>query len=222
MTFEPLRITAHLEREIALPSGSLAIDALLAAAVALRDNMPPAFTSAEVTPIEIPVRREPEGRFHLASFSVVGGWDAHGLRWVNRRFPVAEAQAFGDAKLRRIQITGGPCKSYRLPLHTAWAANDVLTWWVVGNASEIRALLGLVRYLGKRRAVGYGRVARWDVEPCEAWPGFPVLQDGQPLRPLPPDWPGLVATGTAYHPLSYPYDKRNRERPLCAIPERAT
>lgn len=220
MTFEPLRVTAHMERELALPSGALALDALLAAAVALRDNLPPAFTSAELTPIEVPLMREPGGRFHLASFSIAE-WDAHSLRWVNRRFPVAEAQAFGEAKLRRIQITSGPCKSYRLPLHMSYAKDDVIDWYVIGDAAEIEALLGLIRYLGKRRAVGYGRVSRWTVEPCEAWPGFPVLRDGQPLRPLPPDWPGLAACETAYHPLSYPYDKRNRERPLCAIPARA-
>lgn len=214
----PLEITAHLRGPIALPHGPMAIDALLAAAVALRDRIPLALNVADIVDIEIPVEREPGKRFYLASFSV-GQMEAAERHWVNRRFPIPEAQGMGNTKLRTINITSGPCKSYRLPLEAQHLDDDSLRWWCIGDRDEITGLLGLIRYLGKRRAVGKGRVVQWDVEHCEPWgEGFPVVRNGKPLRPLPPDWHGLVDPPLAYRTLHYPYWLHTREA-LCAIPE---
>jgi hypothetical protein len=214
---EPLAITARLQGAVALPYGPLALDSLLAAAVARRDGIPPALSPAEVQPIEIPVEREPGGRFHLASFSV-SETECIERRWVNRRFPLAEAQAMGDAKLRRILISAGPCKSYRLPLETRHMVDDELRWWCIGEREEIEPLLAITSYIGKKRGVGRGRVVRWTVEPCELWDGFPVVRDGKPLRPLPPDWPGLDDPAMAYRTLTYPYWIHAEEK-LCAVPD---
>jgi len=213
---EPLIITAELLGPIALPGGPLAIDALLAAAVARRDGMPPPLSAADVQPIEIPIEREPDGRFHLASFSV-SEVECVERRWVNRRFPLAEAQAMGDAKLRRVLISAGPCKSYRLPLEGQHMVNDAMCWWCIGERVEIAQLLAIISYLGKKRGVGLGKVRRWSVEPCEPWDGFPVVRDGRPLRSLPPDWPGLADPQMAYRTLTYPYWAHAKEQ-LCAVP----
>jgi len=214
----PLAVTAHLAGGIALPSGALALDALLMAAVALRDGLPPLSIGQERPEISIPIEKEPRGRFHLASFAVAD-WEEHELRYVNKRFPVAEAQALAGPKFRRIQITAGPCKSHRIPMETGHLRGDALRWWCLGEAEPIRDLLGLVSHLGKRRGVGLGRVAEWHVEPAEPWPGFPILRDGLPLRYLPPDWPGLASPPPlGYAVLSPPYWERMREE-LCAVPE---
>lgn len=213
----PLQVTATLRGQVALPRGTVALDSLLAAAVAMRDNLPPAFSALDLIPIEIPIAREPGGRFHLASFGECHD-EQHEAAWINRRYPVDMAQAMGDAKLRRIQISTGPCKSYRIPLDVMHLQRDEIRWWCVGLADEIRALLASIHYIGKKRSVGYGAVDRWDVVERETWEGFPVVRDGQALRPLPLDWPGLREPQTAFHPLSFPYDKRNTERPLCAVP----
>lgn len=212
----PLHVVADLVGPIALPHGPMALDALLAWAEAARDGLPPP-SVGEVVPVEIPVAREPAGRFHLCSFSVAET-ECHEHRWVNRRFPLAEAQDFGDKKLHRIQITAGQCKSYRLPLETQWLKYDRLRWWLIGNADGVRELLALVTYLGKKRSVGLGRVRRWTVEPCDPWgDGFPVVRDGRALRTLPQDWPGLADPEIAYRVLTYPYWDHAREE-MCAVP----
>lgn len=212
----PLVVRARLRGGITLPGGPIALDSLLASQVALRAGLPPPRHAGDCQPIEIPVEREPGGRFHLASFSV-SSFEEHSLRYVNRRAPVEQYQTIGSEKIRRVQITSGANKSYRIPMETGHVNGDVLTWWCIGDMEPIRELLSTVLYLGKRRAVGLGRVVQWEIEDCEPWDGFPVVRDGKALRTLPSDWPGLLAPRTAFRTLSFPYWDHSAEV-LCAIP----
>lgn len=212
----PLHIEAVIDSAIALPGGPLALDALLAWAVATRLCLPPPSVGGLV-PIEIPVARESAGRFHLCSFSV-SAVECYERRWVNRRFPLTEAQDLGNEKLKRIQITAGPCKSYRLPMETQRLIDDRLDWWCIGDEAEVRDLLGMVGYLGKKRSVGLGRVKQWTVEPCEPWgDGFPVVRDGRALRTLPADWPGIEEPDVRLRCITFPYWRHEAEE-LCAVP----
>lgn len=214
---EPLHVVARVPGPIALPGGPIALDALLCAAVARRDGLPQ--IEDAFVPIQIPVELAPGGRFHLASFSE-SSFVAHDRHWLNRRFPVAEAQAMGNKKLRRIALSTGPCKSYRIPLEVGYLAGERIDWWCIGDAAEIRSLLSMVTHLGKKRSVGKGEVASWTVEPCEPWPGFPVLRDGRPLRSLPLGWPGIGEHDVAHRVLGCaegPYWQRHREE-TCACP----
>lgn len=214
--FEPLSVTARVGRELVIPDMGMALDSLLAMATCLRDQVPPANTAAEVLPIEIPVEREPAGRFHLCSNSVCD-IAARAKRYTNKRPVIGEAQALAQTA-KRMQINAGPSKGYRIPYETQWPKDGELRWWCIGAAAEIRDLLGLIGYLGKRRGVGLGRVLEWSVEPCEPWSGgFPVVLDGRPLRPLPPDWPGLVDPTVIETTLTYPYWLTERRQP-CAVP----
>lgn len=52
----------------------------------------------------------------------------------------------------------------------------------MGDRREIERLLRKCSHLGKRRAVGYGLVRRWTVEPAEAWS---IVRAGVLTRPLP-------------------------------------
>lgn len=214
----PIVVYADLVGGVSLPNGPVALDALLMSAVALRDQYPPP-GFGPLREIEIPIAKEPDGRFHLASFSLASGWDLHERRYVQRRFPVAEAQVLGNGKLRRINIAAGAQKSYRLPGELSHPQDDRLTWYCVGEPAEIMDLLLLVTHLGKRRAVGRGKVAGWIVAPCTRWgDGFPVVRDGRALRTLPADWPGLVDPMIGYKVLSPPYWEHAREQ-MCAIAE---
>lgn len=205
---QPLEVVARLAGAIAVPRDGIAIDAILAAAVALRDRIPP-IGCGPLVEIEIPVAREPGGRFHLASVCYPE-IDEYERRWINRRFPIEQAQLLGGEKLKRIQLANGHTKSYRLPYEAGHAARDELRWWCVGDEAEIRGLLELVDYVGRKRSVGLGRVESWDVRalrPEEHWDGFPLLRDGAPLRPLPLDWPGVAEErrDVRFGALSYPY-----------------
>lgn len=210
----PLRITCHLRTAPALPGGGLALDGILAAAVAILDELPP--IDGGVLPIEIPVAREPGGRFHLATFALARP-EMRSNRFINRRFPVEEAQRFGNPKLRRINVSTGTGKSYRIPLETIHFRGDRLYWWCVGDADRVRALLALVSYVGKKRSVGAGAVQGWNVDACNhPWEGFPVVWRGRALRPLPMDWPGLVEPEPILMPLTYPYWMHARAEEVAA------
>jgi hypothetical protein len=215
--WQPLRVVATLRGAVAVPNGAIAIDSLLGAAVASRFAVPPPLSPSMLVEIGIPIARERD--IYLCSLGEYAA-ELHEHRWVNRRFPVSEAQNMGEAKFRRITISTGPCKSYRLPLDTVHVEHDVMTWWAVGEVSTVLDLLeNHIHYLGKKRSVGLGAVTRWEVEPIpEPWPGFPVLRDGLPTRPLPLDWPGLSPDAEqAYRVLSPPYWRRDLEV-LAAIP----
>ncbi len=213
----PLEVRAHLRGALCVPDRPIMLDALLAAAVAVRDGLRPALTARDVVPIEIPVERSGCGRLHMASAGHCAVEETE-LRWVNRRYPIAEAQVMGGPKLRRINIAAQHTKSWRIPLATFHAVGDVVTWWCVGERATVIDLLALVGYIGKKRAVGMGRVERWEVEPCEAWPGFPVLRDGLPLRPLPLDWADVrTEAEQAMSCVTFPFWRRHEEEP-CWVP----
>lgn len=216
----PLRVVAHLDplgAPLAMPDGCINLDALLAWAVAMRDELPPILDETTIFPIEIPVQREPGGRFHLASASISEGWSQMEKRYLNRRFPWDLAVHLTDMK--RVKLDAGAQKSFRIPIESGRLAGMRLMWFLVGDRDGVSSLLALVSHLGKRRGVGYGKVARWEVEPCEPWgDGFPVVLDGKPLRPLPLDWPGLVNPGVREGNLSFPFWRRSTET-LIACPD---
>jgi len=215
----PLIIRAHLDGEVSFPGGPPALDALLiwaACALVGRETARPGDADWDDKPT-IPLAQS--SGIYLASHGYHVPEKAH-LRYVNRRFPLDEAQTLGNAKLRVVNIQGGPCKSYRLPSPTAHLEGDLVTWWAIGDGDAVRDLLeSCIGYLGKRRATGRGRVRRWEVERCTPWgEGFPVVRDGAPMRPLPTSWPGLRGRLTLrYGVLTPPYWEHTREE-LLAVP----
>lgn len=209
----PLRITATMRRPVTFTTLPVTLDGLLAAAVArLRDLDP----SMGIVPIEIPVQLEPGGRFHLASCAQVPGPPVFSmLEYTHRRAPIEWYAELGGDKLRRVETGSGPDKAYRMPHHSEF--HRTLTWWCIGEQDSISELLRGILHIGKDRSRGMGRRRDWAVEPCEAWDGFPVVRNGEPLRPLPVDWPGLVDPHLAYHTLTYPYHDHSQEQ-IRAIP----
>ena len=197
------------------------LDALLMSAVATRDGLEPLPKEHRgPTNLPIPVSKSECGRVFLCSqgFAAVECHESP-IRFKNRRFPVLEAQVMGGPKVRSINIQGGPNLSYHLPMDTVLLRDDQVRWWAVGEPQPMRDLLdGWVGFLGHRRAVGLGKVTRWQVEGVDPWEGFPVMRDGLPLRPLPPDWPGLRADVEMSHRTLLPPYWRRSEEELCAVP----
>lgn len=220
----PVRVVAHLASDIANPRLPPALDGLLAfaQAVYLEQREPP--KPGQMAPVDITeaVALSPCGRYHLCTAAIAEPELYRRGRFVNRRMPIAEAQALGDARVRSLNLSGGPAKSFRIPLETAWLKADRVTWYALGRVDAIRARLRWISYLGKRRAVGLGKVARWEVEPCPAsdlWgDGFPIVRDGRPLRNLPLDVmePEAGEPFVGYAVITYPYFERDREE-LCLV-----
>jgi len=214
----PLRVAAELAGQISTPHHGVMLDALLMFAVAQREGLPPLGIGEAPAQLEIPIALEPAGRFYLVT-EAISSWEQHDVRWINRRFPVTEAQAWAEPKFRRINIASGAQRSYRLPLEVGHVERDEVIWFCIGRCLEVRELLGSIQYLGKKRASGLGRVKGWNVEPCRRWgEGFPIIRDGWPTRSLPLDFPGVRAEATqAERVLTPPYWEHHREE-LCAVP----
>lgn len=216
----PISVTATLRGAIVDRSKSLMLDALLTHAVAMRDGLEPlAIDHRGPAWLEIPIARSECGRVWLCSQGIAADED-HELRYKQQRFPLAEAQMFGAPQLRRVNMSSGPSRSYRIPMDTVHLRDDEIRWYAIGDATAVETLLvGWVGYLGHRRAVGLGQVAHWHVETMAGtWDGFPVARDGLPLRPLPTDWPGLSEEAErAYRCLAPPYWRRAEEEP-CVVP----
>lgn len=223
---EPLRVVATLETGLANPTKPPALDGLLAFAQAVYiEGREPADPSKPVPPVDLSgvLARSQCGRYYLASFALADVEEWERGRYVNRRFPLTEAQMLGAAegkeRLGTLSLKGGPCKSFRIPIETAHLRDDRITWYCIGDRAEILARLAWITHLGKRRGVGLGRVHRWEVEPCESWgEGFPVIRDGRPLRNLPLDSmePEAAQQWEGFGCVSYPYFEREREE-LCLI-----
>ena len=194
------------------------LDALLMHRVATIENRPPIdWQDVPLPPPEIPIARSACGRLFLCSHALFDV-EAHEKTWINKRFPMKEAQAMSTPTLRRILVGGGLSKGWRIPREKVHLQGDRIVWYALGERGRIEELLETVSHLGPRRGVGNGRVSEWLVEPCEAWEGFPVLRDGQPLRALPFDWPGLSGEFRVdWQVLMPPYWERHRERE-CAVP----
>lgn len=212
----PLTVSATLGGAVHLPGGGIALDSLLMAARALVDGLPAPLVAENCTALDIPIIKSDCGRFYLAS---LGAYEieAEELRYTNRKPTVEQYQTLANRDMKRVQISVGANKGYRIPRPCSYLRDDTVRWWCVGTADKIRALLPAVTHLGKRRAVGWGRVLEWVVAECEPWPGFPVVRDGKPLRPLPENYPGLIDPPLAYRTLLPPYWDHAREQ-LCAVP----
>lgn len=211
-----LIVTAELAGPIYLPHHRIHLDALVAAAKAARDGLPPPLDPSLLVPIEIPIQREPWGRFHLCSSSMLDV-EISETQHTHRRPPIEQYQALAGPKLRRVDVSTAENKAYRIPRPVAHLRGDQIIWYAVAQRGPLLALLEQVTHLGRRRAVGLGRVRQWTVEPCDPWDGFPIMRVGKALRPLPLDWPGLRAPRTGFSCLTYPYWAHPRKE-LCAIP----
>ena len=217
----PLHITATLyEGLVAGISGCGApfLDSMLTAVVAIRERLIPPSDPRETLPIEIPIAQSECRRVYLCSSGLLHV-QSHDFRHKHKRAPCTEYARIGAAKITRVDQSAAEDKSYRVPYNYELVHNNTVEWWCFGDRELILEMLRDVHALGKFRGSGKGRIREWQVEICEPWgDGFPVLRNGEPMRPLPLDYPGLKEGAfIAYHTLRPPYYLRMLEEP-CAMP----
>ena len=218
---EPLHVTALLYEGIVANEAPF-LESILTAVFAIRERLLPPSDPSETLPIAIPIALSECGRVYLCSSGVSHITEHESPpRHKHRRAPCTEYARIGKSSITSVLQTGGADKSYRVPYNYTLLQDNCVEWWCTGDGELIRGLLADVHALGKFRGSGKGRVREWQVDPCEPWgEGFPVLRDGEPMRPLPVDYPGLKdGTFMAYHTLRPPYYLRMLEEP-CAMPRR--
>lgn len=217
----PLHVTAHLLETVSLRS-PLHLDALLTWAASIEEQRPSPISGEPLARIEIPIQRDQSDRFWLCSQGFCGV-ERSETRYKNMRAPWHEQARLGNGKVKRIDITSGIDKGMRFPYEVQHLTGNKIEWWCLGDRDAILALLSRVRYVGRFRGSGKGKLdfyrrEPWTVEPCEPWDGFPIMRDGKPLRPLPSDYPGLIEPQFGFTNIDPPYWDRSKVQ-LCAVPE---
>lgn len=208
----PLVVSARLSSSFVC-NHPVAIDALLAAVVAAGRRLPPLSIQDVDEEIEIPLLRHARGFHHgsQAHFTVA----TDDVRWWTRKLPSIRdvAQLTVSDRLP----TAGRYKAFWVPRRLIVPVGATLTWWAVGDASDVSDLLRHVFGVGGSRGSGHGWVARWAVSECGEDRSI-YLADGDPARNLPaamapPGWQRFELRST-----TYPYWRRARAE-LCAVPE---
>lgn len=95
---------------------------------------------------------------------------------------------------KRANVKAGRNKEMRVPLATVQTPE--LRAICIGNRQKVEELLSHVSHVGKKPSQGYGRVAKWEVEPLDIPP-----EDAEAAalraRPVPLDYLGGLTEGVA-------------------------
>lgn len=81
-----------------------------------------------------------------------------------------------------ISTTNGRWMDRRIPFPTELTSAHTWEARCVGNRDEVARLLERVTFCGKRRAIGFGEVKAWHLDPIDS---FPLEEDGCLTRILP-------------------------------------
>jgi len=162
--------------------------------------------------IEHPGRRNWYYRCSWARWS----HDVEGSDHWNKRFDSQFAHLVDFENRRgKVIIEQGQYKAYHMPVF--YRAALWVEWWCVGDKAKIKYLLSTVTHLGKKSVQGWGRVIRWEIEPCaDDWS---VWRDGQLMRGVPTeDVCDLhIPFNLAHYGIRPSYWKQSNQMPL-AVP----
>jgi CRISPR type IV-associated protein Csf3 len=222
----PLVITAHLANAVAYhPAESITLDGPLLYAVTLErlgermfDAHPPndviAAASARPDPA-MPLAVHAAGGLWVYTCSLAEPVGHHGTetRHWHSRFDDALAQRVIEAgglaldRKATVDTATGEFRANRRPLYVEHV--EALRWYAVGDADALaRLLTAHVPTLGKKRNVGHGIVAEWEVVPWEGRPDRWLWRDDArtvPARAIPLAMLGGWAGETTIASVRPPY-----------------
>lgn len=139
--------------------------------------------------------------------------DVEGRDYWNKRFDAQFADLVDfDSRRGKVIIEQGRYKAYHMPIF--YRAALWVEWHCIGDRVEIEQLLSTVTHIGKKASQGWGRVARWEIEPWhEDWS---VWRDGRLTRGIPAE--DVCDTGgpfnLAYYGIRPSYWKKSNHKML--------
>ena len=157
--------------------------------------------------IGLPLRQDAGNRW-FASRAVYEQEGVSVEHW-NKRPNFFAADAGRHLNLPKGVISSGVglYRAYRMPQVIRHIRGGRLTFWALGHADEVRALLGSIPAVGKKAAMGWGTVRSWTVE--EYGEDYSTFHPEYGLmRPMPVDrMPGLGGYPVMEYGVRPPYWK---------------
>lgn len=206
---DKIKVTAHLTAPIVTGGGYMTLDGLLAAL--LFDEL----QDVDAAHAAIPVRHT-NGLYH-ASAAVMEPIDRGRVAFIASLRPQHSIDPGHIAKNKRGELH----RKFDTSLTNVMNGYLMLTvptvtWYAEGDAERIQRLLAPVQFIGKRRASGFGCVARWEFEQDEL-DGI-AGPFGDALRPVPRDLfrgdKSLPVVDAAWRPAYW----RVEHRAACYVP----
>jgi len=181
---ENIKVTAKLlTGQVATTDGYLPIDGMLAY-VWMKENHPElmegeAGKNAQIIiPDSLPIEKRGIGEdwYYASSFACYMPIKETRRYW-HKRFDAQFAEEYVDFGKRRgkVNVKSAGYKNYRIPLNIILIPE--ITWYLVGNKTEIERMIREITHIGKKTSQGLGAVREWVIETME--------EDLSWLRPIP-------------------------------------
>lgn len=206
-----VRLTFHLDGSGIYydPWEPLHLDSILAWDLAPRQGLPDCSSTDDVPDVV----RLPLLQTHLhgawvwnASALFPVGPTGEDLQYLRKRFDAARAELTSGSP----NLAGSIYRERNIPVPLLLCREMVA--YAAGDRRAMRKILKRIRYLGKYRNVGYGKILGVDLDPIEE--DFSLVKEGQAQRYLPmPDGSRLV------RPIP-PYWNRHGRVRCCQVGER--
>jgi len=221
-SFESLQVTAHLRTGIVCDRW-LPLDAILLYQ-ASRDRcgeqlatLPGGEPEKEDVTMPLAIIHPDEADWYYAcSWAQPQPWWAiEGRDYWNKRIDQQFAYLvdFGDRR-GKVMTAKGRYKSYHMPVF--YRAALEVTWYCIGDREQVTYLLSTVTHIGKKRAQGWGSVARWEVVPCLE--DHSVWRNGRLARGVPVRDTGGKMFRLMHYGIRPSYYRPRNQMPL-AMPE---
>jgi hypothetical protein len=163
MTYQRLKITAHLKSNIIL-NDMMFLDGILYATKRKENQdyyIMPRFTGKkENLNIRLPIKKKCNA--YLASRAYYRQIKEY-VDFFRRRFLEVDASEW--MKKKRVYLDQKTTKNWNKPICVKCLKDNKVWWYVVGDKEEIQKLLNNVHYIGKECNQGFGRVVKWEIEP---------------------------------------------------------
>ena len=202
LAMEPLRVVAHMATPVIHAEGDATnLDGILSYAAIEAHPVESLIAPALAVSVPLPLALAwvSDGGQPLWTCTPLRGEDEAQTspEYWHKRYPADRAEFSARAA---VNTRAGRWKEYRVPVRPKMA--ERLIAHCIGNRDEIGRLLDRVSWVGKKPAMGYGRVARWEITTAtitadevliaRAVPVASGLRSGGPVDPCrgwtPPYW----------------------------------
>lgn len=219
----PLKVTAYLvDGRFSSSDGVIMLDSILYHGWFIKHH-PEVFDDSyewrDIGNIGLPLRQLPDNRW-AASKGIYEEIEVK-VEHYNKRpdFFAGDKYHYLSQDKGEISDSMGIYRAYRNPQLIRTVKDSKITFWCIGHKNEVQELLNLMIGVGKKTAMGFGIVSRWEVEDCEEDYTTEHPEYGL-MRPIEVEKPDKVYNcPVMQYAIRPPYWKQKNMR-LCYVPIR--